>query len=126
MFKPNLFQSGKFKLHSGKISNFRIECESFKKHDWESLSILIANKYVFEKVIGIPRGGMQLAKLLKKFNTHHSNAILIVDDVLTTGNSMEEMKKEVILNFPDREIIGVVVFSRDWCPNWVHSIFQMW
>lgn len=126
MFKPNLFQSGRFKLHSGKISNFRIECDSFKKHDWEALAILVANKHVFDMVIGIPRGGMQLAKSLKKFNNHYSDTILIVDDVLTTGNSMEKMKKEVVLNFPNREVIGVVVFSRDLCLDWVRPIFKMW
>jgi orotate phosphoribosyltransferase len=47
---------------------------------------------------------------------------LIVDDVLTTGKSMEEMRKK----HSNVLTIGVVLFARGKCPKWVEPIFNMW
>lgn len=45
---------------------------------------------------------------------------VIVDDVLTTGESMEEMR----LHYSSRTI-GVVLFARGKCPDWVTPIFSL-
>ena len=46
------------------------------------------------------------------------NGMLIVDDVFTTGASMEA------LHTPGD--IGAVVFARGLCPSWITPLFQMW
>ena len=119
----NLFQQGNFILHSGRESFFRIECAALTDADWETLALLVARRFDFRKVIGIPRGGEKFAKALEKYCDSESQVILIVDDVLTTGQSMKEeqgrQQKEGIT------IKGVVVFLRGCCPLWVWSIFQM-
>lgn len=53
--------------------------------------------------------------------------ILIVDDVLTTGRSMEELKEGYSRSHQGNwevEFIGAVLFARGPCPSWVKPIFQ--
>lgn len=64
----------------------------------------------------MPRGGLRLAEALKLYVTE--GALLIVDDVLTTGASMEEFRN-------GREALGAVIFARGHCPSWVVPLFQM-
>lgn len=131
--KPNLFQLGEFKLHTGIRSQYKIECDSLTKKDWETLAKLVSVNYSFGRVFGVPKGGLPFEKALEKYKkgdhlyTHQN--ILIVDDVFTTGVSMEGTKKLVMEQFPNKKeknIIGVVVFARNLPPTWIKPIFQMW
>ena len=47
---------------------------------------------------------------------------LIVDDVFTTGSSIEKER----IRSTRRDQIGVVIFARNPTPAWVHPIFTMW
>lgn len=117
-----LFQTGYFILHSGQRSNFKIDCDALSDEDIKSLANIISRKFVFRKVIGIPRGGLRLAKALEKFVDITSEIILIVDDVLTTGQSMEEARAEFS---KEGNVWGVVIFARNRPPDWVVPIFRM-
>ena len=121
----NLFQQGLFQLHSGNLSHFKIECDTLTLDDWETLAWLIAQNIYFTEVIGIEQGGIPLAKALEKYRGHRDicKIILIVDDVLTTGKSMEKAKEQLKEVWWD--VIGVVVFARGECPDWIYPIFQM-
>ncbi len=114
-----LFETGAFKLHSGSTSNFKINCDSLTDEDWQTLARIIAERYRFGFVVGIPTGGMKLAEALVPYITEGSRLTLIVDDVLTTGKSMKGKGAE----YPGS--IGVVVFARGRCPSWVTPIFTM-
>jgi len=119
----NLFQLGKFMLHSGKKSLWKIDCDALTDEDYEVLAYIVAKEWKlhYMKVITIPTGGNRFANKLKRYETWNwSDPILIVDDVLTTGNSFEVVKKEEV-----KEVIGVVIFARGQCPDWVRPIFQM-
>lgn len=120
----NLFQYKKFTMHSGGKSNFKIECDAITNHDYDTLAKLIAEKYNFKEVHGIPRGGVPFENSLKKYVTNDNNNLLIVDDVLTTGRSMEEAKAE-FANHGYDEIFGIVVFSRGESKSWIKSLFQL-
>jgi hypothetical protein len=120
-----------FVSHSGIPLDYKIECEHFTDEDWECLARIIATKtgWVFGEVCGVPRGGTELARKLMPFRNAGSRNILIVDDVYTTGRSMEEAKRQ-LLSPPRsdgiRRAIGVVVFSRSQVvPNWIWPIFQL-
>lgn len=115
-----LFNFGGFKLHSGGISDFKIDCDALTDGDWESVAELIASKIKFYEVIPIPTGGQKLANLLRHYKDANSAVILIVDDVLTTGKSMEEMRNKLPRS---SDVAGVVVFSRIEPPYWIHPIF---
>ncbi len=119
--EEHLFQQGNFRLHSGAQSWFKIECSSLIDEDWATIARLIAEGVKFSAVIGVPNGGLKLAKALQSYTSSETNLpTLIVDDVLTTGNSLEQVRKTV-----KDETLGVVLFARGRCPNWITPIFQM-
>ena len=122
----NLFQSGAFKLNSGKFSNFKIECDALTQDDIDTFAFLISQNYSFKEVVGVPTGGIRIEEALKKYCTNDDSLpLLIVDDVLTTGGSMERYKKtKEDLGY--NNIIGVVLFARNECPEWIAPVFQMW
>ncbi len=126
MGEINLFQSGDFALHSGNKSSFKIECDSLTFDDWVTLAKMASEILPpFREVIGIPNGGIVFANCLKKYVT--KGKVLIVDDVLTTGNSMLELRhiltKDRSLTSDD--FIGVVAFARGKCPDWIMPLFQL-
>lgn len=122
----SLFIKKDWEMHSGGKSNFKIECDALTDEDLETLAYLIYSKFKFSRVMGIPTGGTRLAEKLKNYVIEGEDKILIVDDVLTTGTSMEQAKHVHHRNLIDTDqITGVVVFARGKCPDWVHPIFDM-
>ncbi len=115
----NLFNIGNFKLHSGSTSSFKIDCNALTSRDWDSLAYLISQKYKYDRVIGIPSGGLKLARALTQFSLNGYKT-LIVDDVLTTGSSFEEIRKRI-----KEESFGIVIFARRKCPDWITPIFEL-
>jgi orotate phosphoribosyltransferase len=118
--RTNLFRLGEFTFHSGSKSYFKIDCDALTDADIKTLSCIIAKEFRYSKVIGIPKGGLRLAKACEEWKKEYG-PLLIVDDVLTTGKSMEEEKAK----YPYLYIIGVVIFARGPCPAWVYPIFDM-
>ena len=124
--KINLFIKGNFNLHSGSKSNFKIECDTLTEEDWKTIAYIIADRHNFRFVKGVPTGGIKLQNALLEYRNSESNGFLIVDDVLTTGGSMEEVREQVEMAYPNCLVYGVVLFARDKCPDWIVSVFQMW
>lgn len=112
-----MFRKHVFKSHSGLELNWKIECDDLTQEDIDTLAFIISNKFKFGSVYGIPNGGIRMAKALDKYSLSGSFSRLLVDDVLTTGGSMEKEYKE--------GDIGVVIFSRGKCPSWITPIFQL-
>jgi len=119
-----LFLKQTFRMHSGALGRFKIECNGLQPSDWETLAFLISQKFTFREVHGIPRGGVPLEDALQTYKSSESKNRLIVDDVFTTGGSMGEAK--LMLGWKDA--IGVVVFARNEnpVPDWIHPMFQLW
>ena len=113
-----LFRRGEFTLHSGKVSDFKIDCDALTATDLDTLAAMIVKAVLepFGSVEGVPTGGLRLAKALEKYAT--SGPLLIVDDVLTTGGSMKAHRGK-------RDAIGAVIFARGRCPIWVRPLFTM-
>jgi len=116
----NLFQRKDFVLHSGGVAHYKIECNALTDEDLETLAWIVAQKGPFCAVYGVPTGGVRFAQALEK---HISNrgVRLIVDDVLTTGMSMEQAKEQLLWH----DAVGVVIFARGPAPSWVKPLFQM-
>lgn len=111
-----MFRDCNFIGHSGDFLGFKIECDDLSDQDIRFLARLVNSKFKFGAVEGIPTGGNRFAEALQEFVT--TGPTLIVDDVLTTGKSMNAARKAV----SDR---GVVIFARGPCPEWVTPIFTM-
>jgi orotate phosphoribosyltransferase len=116
----DLFKFGFVELSSGRCSQFKIDCDALTIGDTNTLAQLIARKFRFSDVIGIPTGGDGLAHALQNW-TKEQGPLLIVDDVLTTGASMEKEKNK----YPHLHVIGVVIFARGPCPSWIYPMFNM-
>lgn len=116
-----LFEQGNFRLHSGSRSWFKIECSYLSDSDWRTIAQLVAEQLDFKDAVGIPSGGLRLAEALKFYRKDSERLpTLIVDDVLTTGASLERERQKI-----GGYCIGIVLFARGECPNWVWPVFQM-
>lgn len=125
--KRTIFKWGEFRSHSGSILPFKIDCDALNSADIACIANQIASKISFGVAKGIPCGGIRLAKALEKYADIKKTpfTVLLVDDVLTTGNSMEQMKSELSqLVHPD-DVVGWVIFARVKPPEWVNAVFTM-
>ena len=129
----DLFQSVDMIGHSGGKLKFKIECDALSTNEWDCLAEIIYDNEPrnFGEVVGIPRGGLPLAHALEGYATgKEEDPILIVDDVLTTGGSMNTFQSDYFRNRdPRRGYFGWVVFSRipleHSSNDWISSIFMM-
>lgn len=117
---PDLFNFGKFTLASGKISNFKIDCDALTDSEWRAIAELVAPKLPpFDVVVGVPRGGLKFADALYQHRTVGAHAILYADDVWTTGKSMRRIVNE------KEPCTGIVLFARGPLPEWVQTVFSV-
>lgn len=123
--RPVIFQVGSFTLASGAKSNWKIECGSLTKADWAGLAAMAAEILPpFREVRGVPRGGVPFADALRRYVTQ--GPVLVAEDVVTTGGSMERFAAAECGNWPGSpERIGVCVFARGPVPDWVTPLFRM-
>ena len=122
----HLFQSVNLKSHSGLDLTWKIEMDALQDGEWFTIKKMIMERTPpFKEAVGIPRGGIKLGDLLNEHSTgREEDPICIVDDVLTTGGSMEEFKRTRQWRDPSK-YIGWVVFARTAPPDWVNVLFQM-
>lgn len=122
----SLFQTGEFNLHSGQKSTFKIDCDALTDEDIKTVALMLVHRLpAFGFVIGVPQGGLRLAKAMKPFIVEDSNNRLIVDDVLTTGGSMEKFKKDMYLPIFHPVVFGAVIFARSFTPDWITPLFRL-
>ena len=124
----SLFNTGYYRLHSGEISNFKIDCDALTDEDIDAIALQLIHRLpLFQTVEGVPRGGLRLAEALQKYTVPRENGwykdvgypLLIVDDVYTTGGSMEEHRAGRY------EAIGAVIFARKPTPSWITPLFRL-
>lgn len=126
----NLFQFGDFTLRSGTKSKWKLECDALTPNDWEGLA-QIASELLppFALTLGVPRGGIPFAQALNKFATGSiEHPVLICEDVVTTGGSIERYRDQLTTQTNKAggdKYIGVTVFARGKCPSWITPLFQM-
>ncbi len=116
----HLFQRKDFKMHSGGVAHYKIECDALTGEDLKTLAWMISRKGMIRDVYGVPGGGLRLAATVGPYRSKEG-VRLIVDDVLTTGESMEAAKRHT----GRHDAVGVVIFARGPCPGWILPIFSM-
>lgn len=119
-----LFNIGHFPLHAGGFSNFKIDCDYLTDEDIDAIANQLTIRLPgFSIVEGIPRGGLRLAEAMRKYAIPYQpirhQTVLIVDDVWTTGMSMEKQR-----DFRTG-VIGAVIFARSDTPEWVTPLFRL-
>lgn len=123
-----MFKWKPFKSHAGKPLSWKIECDDLSDEDIDCLAKLVYTKYSYEEVSYPSTNSANVINLVSKLERHKSfNAdydYLIVDDVLTTGKSMNDIYEHLHTNH-GYKIKGVVIFARNECPDWITPIFQL-
>ncbi len=128
MTMSDWLQRKQFVMHSGEPSGFKIECDNLTDEEIDTFAMLILNNMEeFYDVYGVPSGGTKIAETLKPYKHYTGKKFLLVDDVLTTGYSMEEARVHLVKQkVPFKDIMGVVLFARTKAPEWITPVFQMW
>ena len=111
----NLFHLHETVLSSGRRSDWKVECDVLIKADWDWAAWVIAHQADFSEVEGVPTGGLPLAAALERYRL--TGGLLIVDDVLTTGQSMEKQRA-------GRPATGFVLFARGPLPSWIQAVWK--
>ncbi len=119
--KHGLFQFGWFASHSKFQLPWKLDLAAMDDGSWGELASLVAWKFAFSSVYGIPKGGVKFAQALQK-HCEPGYPVLIVDDVLTTGRSF--IHARAALGNPEN-VFGVVVAARGACPDWVFPILTV-
>lgn len=109
------------KLSSGIKSHFHIYCDALTTEDLKALAWHCRDELLpdFGSVRSVRSGGDRFAYQLMQFCTY--GPVLIVEDVVTTGASIERVHNEL----GDIEAIGICIFARGIPPDWVCSIFTI-
>ncbi len=114
-----LFQLTNITLSSGVQSKWKVECDSLTDEDLDTCAMLLAERLPpFSIVLGVPRGGVRLARAIRKYATSGAATTLLVDDVLTTGGSLERARRGV-------DDIGAVIFARGPVPYWITPLWTL-
>lgn len=119
--QAGLFIDGLVTLHSGSKATWKIDCDSLTDSDINTLARLISERVGnFSSVEGIPRGGLRLALALQQYISD-TGPLLIVDDVVSTGKSMEDQRS-------GRDAEGYAIFARvplRHLPWWINALFTL-
>lgn len=126
-----MFELQETKLASGRTSRFKIECDDLTDDDIECFAALgshIVGR--FSAVFGVPTGGERLAKAMEKYTDEFSPHILVVDDVTSTGGSMERFidKDLPFKNFSRGNLKCLTIFNRgnvEYIHQSAHSLFSI-
>ena len=123
-----MFKFKPFKSHAGKSLCWKIEFDDLSQDDIDCLADVISTTHSYRNVEHPPTKSANLINLVGKLALHISldgdYDYLIVDDVLTTGKSMEDIYIHLAENHGKR-IKGVVIFARSDCPHWIEPVFQL-
>ena len=122
-----LFREGWFTGSSGLDLFGKIDCDALTDEDLHCCALWILNKLgdTWSGVEGVPTGGKRLSNIILGIMKFDMQApFLIVDDVMTTGKSMELFKDEIRNNLKEpRHIKGAVIFQRGASKYWVTPLF---
>ena len=97
---------------------WKIECGVLTKADWHTIAAIVGPCLHFELIMGVPDSGIPFAMALSPW-AKRGGGLLIVDDVITTGGSMESFRD-------GRKAKGLVLFDRsEDRPSWVDAVWTL-
>jgi hypothetical protein len=112
-----LFSRHNFISAAGIPLTWKVECDALTPEDWATIAYLGSKLLpAFGSVVGVPRGGLKLAKELEQYAT--KGPVLYVDDVWTTGSSMKKLVR-------GDEWLGFVAFARREIPSNVRCFMRV-
>lgn len=126
----SLFKKTDWTMGSGGVAHYKINGEALTDEDFDALAFIVSEKLrtfanreksAIRTVYGATATGERFAKAFDPYVDSWGSITLIVDDVLTTGTTMENAK----MRYGVADALGVVIFARGNVPDWVKPIFTM-
>lgn len=117
----HLIIAGNFISHSGLTLSWKFDADALSDVDIESIARVAVSTGIvqrFSNVWGVPSGGIRLANAFAPWATEGDFGTLIVDDVLTTGASMEGAKQRWGAEQ------GFVILARTNPQAWIKTMFR--
>ena len=121
-----LFQEGVFTSSSGAKLPWKFECDAISAAGWEFFAKRVSEQIWIRTLLFVPTGGREFYDALLPHKDPNGEYIVIVDDVLTTGASMEKVRRENGRYMKGVPVIGVVAFARTKPASWIKPILQFW
>lgn len=124
-----LFQVGQFQFSSGVRSPFKFECDEMTDDEIAALAFLGSHQIChFADVVPVPKGksgseidnAKRFAKALDRYAKPGYGITLLVDDVLTTGASMEAARAKC----GSAITVGLVMFAYKRPASWITPVLQ--
>lgn len=112
-----------FTMHSGGSSQFKLEADALTQEATVAAALwLLPTLGDFGSVEFVPSKSnlvpQWMAETLSPYTKKSAKPVLICDDVLTTGASMEAKRA-------GRLGVGAVVFARGPAPHWIHALLHL-
>jgi hypothetical protein len=115
-----LFLPGPFTSRAGLLLPFKIEADALSADDWAAIAAGVVPRLPpFGIAVGVPRGGLPLARALAKYATPGDALTLVCEDCLTTGGSLAKVWDAV-----EGPRLGLALFARGPLPPGVRAVFH--
>lgn len=135
--KKSIFQRGDFLLNSGVHSGWKLELDEATDAEmsvFAYMAMQTARIPLFGSVCPVPKGkseslidnAQRIADAMLPYVVPGINSTLIVDDVYTTGGSINQARLDYNAQHPSiGNTIGFVLWARNPPPSWVRALFTM-
>jgi hypothetical protein len=129
-----IFRFGSFTSHSGLMLPYKWDFDAWTDEALDELARFLRWKLPFGEVFAVPSdetpprnpAGPRLARALNAMPFESDHPPLIVDDVMTTGRSMERFRERIAREHSDVGLpMGFVMLSRmpeDLVPSWIFPL----
>lgn len=115
-----------FRLSAGDLTSLLIDSNGMSDRSIEAAAATLAEMLPpFGMVEGVPRGGLRLARALKKHSHPGQYTVVIADDVYTTGKNMTPYLDLYKRSMPKHYVCGAVLLGRGPLPENVTALLRL-
>lgn len=129
-----VFQLGAFTFSSGIRSPFKFECDDLSDDEMHAIARVGSHQVCdFGRLVPVPKGksaspidnAKRLAGAMQRYARPDCGVTLIVDDVWTTGGSMEACCADVMHQSAGASTVGFVIYAYQQPASWVTSFLTL-
>lgn len=132
----SIFQRGTFILNSSNVSRWKLELDDATDEEIATFAYMAIDTCrvpCFGSIVPVPKGksaskvdnAKRIADAMQRYVIPDVRTTLIVDDVFTTGGSINQCREGYAAQHPGIYVSGFVIFARSPTFGWVNALFTM-